>query len=189
MSKKVAIVYGWAEGPRHAKRFRALLRAEGFSITRKLEDADVLIAHSGGIFLLPANMRAELVMLVGVPYWPGKHPSKSLREKIKLELMNRGSLRYLLRKSVFNCLYFVSKPVHHYRIWNSWRHNLYPTSKESSFIAVRNRHDTFTNHKEVFNLASNNNWNVVSLDGYHDDLWLHPESYVKILIAKLTLDR
>ncbi len=186
MNKKIAILYGWAEGAGHAKHLRTSLRAHGFHITRKPEEADIIIAHSGGIFLLPSNMRAELVMLIGVPYWPGKRPIKSLLDKIRFELKNRSNSRYLIRKILFNCIYIASKPIHHYRIWISWKKKRYPSSSEASFLAVRNKHDVFTNHKDVLNLASDNNWNVVSLYGQHDDLWLNPENYIRLIKSKLT---
>lgn len=186
MDKKVAIVYGWAEGKGHAKYLRSQLRSEGFKLVKNSAEADVIIAHSGGIFLLPKHLRAELVILVGIPYWPEKHPSRSLRDKIRLELKNLNGLRYFLRKSLLNCIYFIIRPLHHFKIWRSWKRELYPfPHNEESFIAVRNKDDTFSKQNEVTELAANKSWNVVSLDGFHDDIWLNPDKYIQLIKSKL----
>ena len=67
MSKKVGIVYGWAEGPWEAKQFIQQVKISGYEVTQDLVSADILIAHSLGCFLIPANSRAKLILLIGMP--------------------------------------------------------------------------------------------------------------------------
>ncbi len=186
MNKDIGIVYGWAEGSRHAKYLRKQFHQEGFHFVRDVSKADIIIAHSGGVFLLPPKINAELILLVGTPHWLGKHPLQSLREKIKYELSNLDSLGYFFRKSFFNFIYFVFKPVHHYNIYNSWKHEKYPAPQiNESYIAVRNRHDTFSNQNDMTELAANNKWTVISLEGHHDDLWSKPERYIELIKSML----
>src|SRR5688572_18120710 len=98
---KVAIIYGWAEGHWHGHRLRKELKAAGLEYSHDPANADVIIAHSGGCYMLPDNSQANLVMLVGFPYYAGPHPIKFLPKKIKDEFKDL----WWLRKTVYNILY------------------------------------------------------------------------------------
>lgn len=179
--KKVSILYGWAEGPGLGKKLRQELRKNGFSITSKAEDADIIIAHSGGVFLVPKIEKPQIVLLVGLPHWPGKHPVRGLRQKVKADLKSQSSIKVLVRKTFYNILYFIFRPFHHLRIYGRWRRKIYPKDRTNSFVAVRNRHDTFMHPEGSVELAAQMDWQLLSLDGQHDDIWYNPEAYVGII--------
>ncbi len=65
--KTVAILEGWAGGPWHTRQFRQLLKKAGF-VVAKVEDAEIIIAHSAGIFDIPSNRQAKVIIMIGVPY-------------------------------------------------------------------------------------------------------------------------
>ncbi len=187
MSKTVGIAYGWAEGAGHARKLISELRASGFSVTRDLAVADILIAHSGGILILPKRTKAKLILLVGVPYFPGKHPAKSMLDKIRLEFKASDNRRSsLLSKNCLHAIYFLLKPKRHYKIWRQWRLEAYPNNSDVTYIAVRNSDDTFSDADSINLLASNKNWQIVSFGGEHDDLWINPAKYIELINRLLT---
>src|SRR5690349_1106305 len=125
---KVAIIYGWSEGPWHGKKLRQEISNAGFEIIKQPEKADIIIAHSGGCFMLPQQSRAHLVLLVGLPYWPGKHPVRSLRQKIKDETKNG----WWLKKTYFNAYYFLTRPRRWFMMWRAWRALALPDNIQAS---------------------------------------------------------
>lgn len=179
---KVGISYGFAEGRGNARRMIKLLKQNGFSITRRLAEADIIIAHSGGCFLLPAHGRANIVLLVDIPYWPDKHISKGLKEKLALEIKNQ----FWLKKSSLNALYFIAWPMRWYRMWRAWNNMNIPSGEYASIVAVRNESDTFMHPVEGEVLAKKHGWETKIISGQHDDLWENPEHYVAILLEKLS---
>ena len=152
--KKVSILYGWAEGHRIGKNLRNELHENGFSLTKNSESADIIIAHSGGIFLIPKTNKPQLVLLVGLPYWPGQHPTRSLRQKILTDLNNNTSSKSFIRKTFYNTFYFIFRPIHHLKIYRMWKRELYPEDATNNFIAIRNQQDSFMHPEESINLAA-----------------------------------
>jgi hypothetical protein len=69
---KVFIAYGWPEGQWHGKQLRNDLIDCNYQITYSPEEADIIIAHSAGCYLLPNSLRAKLILLIGLPNWPNK---------------------------------------------------------------------------------------------------------------------
>lgn len=179
---KVGISYGFAEGPGNARRMIKFLKQSGFSITRKLHEADIIIAHSGGCFLIPENGRANIVMMIDLPYWPGKHPRIGFKEKLKLEPRDRD----WLKKSLINFMYFFAWPNRWYRMYKAWGQVRVPSKANyPSIIAVRDEHDTFMHPIESEALAEKHGWHTHTLRGEHDDLWANPRPYIDILLKKL----
>lgn len=179
---KIGISYGFAEGHMQGKQLIKLLRQNGLSVTRKLTEADAIIAHSGGCYLLPEVGKAKVVMLIGFPYWTDKHPKQGLKEKLALEIKDR----YWLKKTFFNSIYFVAWPRRWYRMWHAFQGaNLPKATSFSSVISIRNENDPFMHPVESEVLAQERGWKVHKLAGGHDDLWHNPEQYVDILLESL----
>lgn len=179
---KVGISYGFAEGPGNARLMIRLLKEQGFTITRKLSNADIIIAHSGGCFLIPENGKANFVMLIDLPYWPDKHLGLGLKEKLELEIKDM----LWFKKSTVNLLYFIAWPTRWYRMWKGWKNMRIPnTANYASVLAVRNEKDTFMHPVEGEMLAAKHGWETKILSGQHDDLWENPQHYINILLQKL----
>lgn len=179
---KVGISYGFAEGPAQAKKLIRLLKENGFNTTKRLERADIIIAHSGGCYLLPEKGKAEVVMLVGFPFWTDKNPRKGLAEKLAQEIKDLS----WLRKTFFNTIYFFAWPQRWYHMYKAWQKVTLPqTSNYGSIISVRNEHDPFMHPIESEALATERGWKLHKLSGGHDDLWTNPQPYVDILLKNL----
>lgn len=176
-SKKVKIIYGWAEGPWHGKRLRAELKKSGYTVTRSIKHADILIAHSGGCFLLPESGNANLILLIGLPYWPKKSPLRSMREKVKDELRDL----YWYKKTVCNGYYFLSRPKKLLKVSYKWKKQLFPNHETAEIIAIRNQKDSFAHPTDTNALAQERGWKLQLFDGGHDDIWKNPKPYVRLL--------
>jgi hypothetical protein len=167
-------MYGWSEGSWHGKRLRRALIEASYEITTNPETADVIIAHSGGCFMLPRKTTAKLVILVGLPYWPDKHPLQGTREKIKLESKDF----WWYKKSLFNAYYLISKPVYSIKMNKERKKLTLPKYQEATVLLLRNEHDTYMHSGKSQLLAEEKNWKFKQLKGQHDDLWLNPAFYI-----------
>ena len=170
------MIYGFAEGHSVSKRMRKELSAKGFTLSSDPKDADIIMAHSGGSFMLPAKHQARLVVLINPPMWLGRSPLRGLTPKVKQETKNS----YWYRKSWFNFLYLFSRPASWARMSKSIKRGIFHTG-DARTVIIRNRHDTFAHPEDVLACSSVSGWMVCSLDGSHDDLWEHPSPYVDLI--------
>ncbi len=174
----VAIAYGWSEGPWHGKKLRRALQQAGYTATKSLAKADVIIAHSGGCFMVPDNTTAQVIMLVGVPYWPSRHPLKSLLHKVSKE---KKDWRWI-KKTSFNTFYQLAHSWRWVQMYKAWKRLKLPLSSSASVVAIRNNHDVFSHPEALNDLANQHGWKLIGFDGTHDDIWLNPQPYVDFLL-------
>jgi hypothetical protein len=177
----ICILYGFGEGPRVGKRFLAALRAAGFGVTGNPATADVIIAHSGGCFLIPEHTRARQIIQVGIAWWPGRAWLSCLARKLLDDVRSHhreGELRFWARKSLWNLAYACN-------LWHTlkmfrgrasgilWRYGHITT-------VVRPEHDHFcTPNKNKLPFTKRPHF--VGLPGYHDDLWHKPQAYIDVI--------
>src|SRR4051812_17865495 len=111
--KTVAIIYGWAEGSWQSKRFARELEKRGLRLTRDVQNADVIVAHSSGCYLVPKEIRAELILLIGLPYWPERSLAAGIMYKLVAEMRHHRrdrSLIWWLNKLAHNTWYILTRP-------------------------------------------------------------------------------
>jgi hypothetical protein len=180
--KSVCILYGWSEGSWHGRKLRHNLKTLNFLITKKATEADIIISHSGGAFLIPANHRASLILMIGLPNWP-RHPVLRLPLKIAQDIRYLKSKRHFFIKTFFNLAYIIFKVLYNTKIWLGWRKPSLPTSHAAcKVVALRNEHDAFMHAKTSLKQAEDNGWVGLTLLGAsHDDVWLNPQPYTQIL--------
>lgn len=107
-----AIVYGFAEGKRHGRRFRAALRERGYTVVRNPKKADVIFAHSGGYLMLPPLSPQQQLVLLDPSYRPDKTPLYCfiLHVLYDIRFLLFSSLwGYWAWKTWWNIWYFVSQ--------------------------------------------------------------------------------
>jgi hypothetical protein len=165
----ICILYGLNEGPGIGKQFEHACVQAGLRITEEPAVADIIFAHSGGCLLIPPTNQAETVVLVGIPYWPGRpwlfatvikvwHEWIAYRKQHQRYTADiAAAWRMLLNLS-------PSKP------WNS---------TQRQFV-VRNRSDAYC-CPEIFTINFRGPRSFVSLPGQHDDCWLHPKPYIDLI--------
>jgi hypothetical protein len=177
----VCIIYGVNEGPALGAAFRSACRQAGFRITNDPAKADIVIAHSGGCFIIPAHSRAKLIINIGVTYRPSRPLLISTIMKVWLDMRahyQQGRLGQWPRKLITNLRYArklstfrtMLAGMHAGRPWNDPRHQ----------IVVRNRHDAYS-HPDICKLQAKGPRTFISFPGEHDDCWLNPERYVHLI--------
>lgn len=174
----VALIYGFAEGHWVSGRFRAALQRAGFSLAKSPAEADIIVAHSGGCYMLPDESRANVVMLVDLPHWPDKHIGRSLAQKTRNDIKDL----WAVKTAVLNSFYLIAKP----RQWSRMRRAIkklenLPSRDNDDVILVRNSRSHFLHPTAAKELAKTKKWRMQVMDGHHDDLWKNPAPYIKLL--------
>lgn len=172
---KIFIAYGWPEGKWHSKYLETALKGEGYKITNSQEDADVIIAHSAGCYMLHPGSRTKLILLIGLPNWPNRAVYRSTMQKVSLETKDK----YWLTKTLFHILYAL-RLTSTLKTWQAFHRKLLPQTK-SRVVLVRNLHDTYMNDAVTKKLAKDKGWAYENLEGQHDDLWQNPLPYTSII--------
>lgn len=67
---KAYIEYGWPEGKWHGKLLTKSLIASGYVMATSSSEADIIIAHSAGCYMIPPDSKAKVMLLIGIPNWP-----------------------------------------------------------------------------------------------------------------------
>lgn len=188
MPKKVAIIYGWAEGPWQAKKIKEALQDKDLGLAKNIRQADVIIAHSSGCYLVPKNIKAKLIILIGLPYWPGRSlassDAKKLISEIRYHRRNKNTF-WWLNKIMHNIWYIFTRPHKSLYIFTRHSASSLPDGNKYKTILVRPTDDTFC-HPEIMKiLKPAKSYAFIDINGAHDDCWLNPKPYIDLLIDEL----
>ena len=179
MERTVAIIPGFAEGSFHYSQLRKELQQAGFSVIHDAEQADVIIAHSGGCYLLPSASRAKQVFLIGYPYWPGRSLLTSIYLKFA-DLRQQHGILFATKAWLING-WFACNVIHDWwLIRGSHRRKDILTQPLSGRHFIWNRYDSYCDPQAVLALATPND-TFISIEGGHDDIWQNPTLYVHLL--------
>lgn len=180
MPQKICIIYGFCEGPQLAKRMLQTLRDAGFTIVHDPHQADIVLAHSGGCFLVPEDLPARQIVMIGLTHWPGHSIIGALIKKNWRDFRFHRSEQKVatwIHKFSWNLIYFWNMPTN-FRMLVGRRQGHFWHVR--NLVLIRNREDTFcTPH--VTDLPFVHDPQYIELPDQHDDLWLHPERYVAII--------
>jgi len=173
---KVALIYGYAEGPRIAQRFITELQQRGHVVVQP-EDADIIIAHSGGSYMIPAS-QAKLIMCINVPYYDSRW---SFVKKLTKRVAEEGMSISAMQKFAWNNWYVYSQPIRSYRMYKQVMHGVFDGTKDKKVILVRNDRDLFGDISQDRRVAKQYPWKTRGLSGTHDDLWVNPGQYITLM--------
>ncbi len=180
MQPKVCIQYGFCEGPKIGRAFESSLKSAGYALTRNMDDADIVVAHSGGCFVIPNNSDRKLMCMIGLPYSPSKPMVVNMIRKIWLDFKNHEEVRSItwwVNKTFWNGVYFFRMP-NNMRMLLGMRSRKWQSCK--NVVLIRNTEDvmcTVATDKLPFVYAPK----IASLAGQHDDCWIHSDKYVDII--------
>lgn len=187
MSKaRVFIIYGFAEGPWHGRLFRQELVKAGFEPVDNTDNADIIIAHSGGCFYLPEPPKEKLTVLINPPYWPGKPLIKSAFQNAwhNFAVLGQNNLptSFWLKKTAWNAIYLLMSFRKTVLIaLNARRRNFYMALKKRRTLLVRSEHDVWLAPEANRLLKPYVKVEFYQVPGWHDHCWLEPKSYVKVI--------
>lgn len=173
-----AICYGLAGGPLHTRKFRKLMRQTGYAQARDLMSADIIIAHSAGCWLIPADAKPRLVLYVGMPLNQA-NPRRVWTHSSINSL--RGGLARSLAVKLRNGYYYLRQPVRNLRIMCIAKTATPVVFTEAACLFIMNRHDVWPRSPALKEYVEAGIWNFISTPGGHEDIWEHPEAYVAII--------
>ena len=186
--KSVAIIYGWAEGSWQGKKFVKELHRNGFTIAENAKNADIIFAHSAGCYLVPKDTKAKLVVLAGLPYWPGRNLVSGLIRKLINEVRyhrrNKG-LGWWLNKIAHSGWYIISRPQKTYYLVTRHKIANLHDRINAKVLLVRASDDTFLHPNAVSMLPRGKKYRYVEIPGAHDDCWFEPKPYIDLLLKEL----
>jgi hypothetical protein len=189
MTLSFCFVIGWTEGYWQTKKFRKLLTEAGFEAISNAVEADILITHSLGCFLIPKNFDAKIVLLINPPYWPHRTGIYSVAEHFVAGFKmakGQGAVSWWLNKILHNNWYFISKPkLTYYALTQRQLSNLPAKTKARRIILIRNKGDSFCHPDIQKLLPKTKEYRFVQFDGDHEDCWLNPQPYVDLIQKEL----
>jgi hypothetical protein len=182
----VYIAYGFAEGPRVAKKAAHALQSADFQLTDDCSGADTIIAHSMGCFELPNQLRAQTVLLVGPSTGFVGSPIQTQVQKVRHDFKHARKSKQIhnwISKSLWNSTYLTTL-LHRLpeilRGARALRHTL-PRVGAKNVVVFLYRNDPWSWHMPKSITTEHPTYSFVSHPGAHDDIWIHPQEYVSVL--------
>jgi hypothetical protein len=176
----VHIIYGFCEGQRMAGGFVQALRDAGHEIVDNPHQADVVFAHSGGCFLVPSDLPAKQIIMIGFTHWPGKSILRALIQKNWNDFhahRHERSAGAWAGKVKWNLVYFWRMGRNIAMLRERKRGEFWQVER---LTLVRNEEDSFCT-PDLASLPFTHAPYTVELPGQHDDCWLHPERYISVI--------
>ncbi len=181
LPKTFHIIYGWTEGKWHARHLITILEQAGLKQSSSIHEADIVIAHSAGCFIVPKTLETSLILFVGLPFWPGKSLLRRLIEKVQLDASSPYYTKLSwAHKFFWNTTYFITKPFSTIRLWRA-------SSRPNALLTLPVRAIVVLNHQDSFCIPNITDYienEVIALPGLHDDVWMNPEPYVRLMRSR-----
>jgi hypothetical protein len=174
-----AISYGLAGGPAHARKLKRHLHQAGYVQSRQVAKADIIIAHSGGCWLIPELAKPRLVIYVGMPLAQANPRQTWLAAQDAM--LKHGQLKHSLRTRAKNTFYTLRQPRRNLKITRMAKTAQPIIFPGSSTVFIANRHDPWPRSPQTQEYLDNYDWSFLSLPGPHDDIWEHSERYAVII--------
>jgi hypothetical protein len=173
-----AISYGFVGGPAMSREFRTLLQSAGLQ-PAPLNQADIIIAHSAGCWLIPPDIRPHLVIYISLPLATTRW-RQTWFHATSASFM-RGRKLHNLNIRLKNIYYAILQPR---RNFNVFRHikTLQPVIfPGAQTVVIANRYDPWPQAPILADFIANKPWAFLSLAGTHDNLWEEPDIYAAII--------
>ena len=174
----VHILYGFSEGPRKATRFLQALATAGFTIAQDAQQADVIVAHSGGCFIVPPTHAGQKVVLVGVPYSASRQGFSAWRRNSAaiFATTRQAGMAATVQYLWWSFVYICNMAANVRMLRGFLNHNIWQL--QGNVVLVHNQRDFYSPPEDLPFVAKPKH---VLLPGHHDDIWLHPQRYLSVL--------
>jgi hypothetical protein len=177
------ISYGFLGGPAHSRKLRELLAAQGLTPVKPSAEPDIIIAHSGGCWLIPEASLARLVIFIGMPlaHDNPRHIYWQVNRQNVLAAAKGLKLMKLLDGIIFNLYYALTQPRRNRAIMRQVRDPRPSILPQASHVFIANQHDPWPASKQLDDLLKTQDWAFIGLPGAHNDIWEHPDRYAAII--------
>jgi hypothetical protein len=189
--KTVSVIEGFAGGPMLSKELRKALTTSGFKVIKNRRQADIIVAHSAGIYAIPETARARLLLLIGPTYWPGvpllKRAASNAKTSKRYHVAQFGWFFYLRMKSL-EVYYFFRR---HKYLWLGVLNNNHLerlkviTEKPGRRSLIVRNHDDHFSGPELRQKLKAPQIKFIDLPGIHDDYATNPKPYIDLLLKEL----
>lgn len=185
MKNTVAILYGFAEGQKIGEHLTKVLTQDTFILTKDSINASVIIAHSGGIFLVPQNTKAQTLIFVAPSIGDVSLLGTQLH-KTWIEFHNALTTKRLLqfyKRSLWNCVYLATRNAYHSQMMRAYKMlgKKLPNFQTKNVFVITNNKDPWSKQLTQDQKKNYPSYTFITMDGTHDDLWINPENYIKLL--------
>jgi hypothetical protein len=174
-----AISYGLGGGTLHARQFNRRLRQAGYHKARQLQEADIIIAHSGGCWLIPKTAQPRLVVYIGMTLAQERPSQTFLANKALMAKHSRRARR--LKTMAKNTYYILRQPRRNMNMVRQAKTAKPVVFPDCPTVFIANRHDPWPKDRQIQNYLDRYDWAFINLPGAHDDIWEHPERYIAII--------
>jgi hypothetical protein len=183
--KQVAILYGTNEGPALTWRLRPVLQANGYELTEDMTKAEYILTHSGGVLLLPRDL-SDKTVLVGVPStgYSGSLAG-AMVTKVTQDIvysLQHKQMAFWLRKTAIN-LFYAFNIARTFKLYllNKRLVDSLPACEAKNVAVLVQTKDPWSQDLSPNAVTSHPTYIFATIAGHHDDLWSHPEPYIKLL--------
>ena len=186
--KTVAIIHGWAGGPRITRYFANELAAAGFKVVKNPEQADIIFAHSAGVYKIPKNNGASLIIFHCPPYWPGKSIISRLfahAASDAAEVAKHYGLGYLATRRLWETYYVFRHPSVTVAALRNKNNLEFLSRSVRNALLTRNKLDKFCSPEIKEKVKPYKNIKYVEFPGGHDDYIRNPKPYIDLLLKEL----
>lgn len=179
-----AISYGFLSGPALSRQLRKDLRSFGYEEARSIVQADIVIAHSAGCWLVPKTASAKLLIYVGMPLAQA-HPHQTFKDARRQNI--RAFIRHLhvwrgLVIGFCSLYYGLAQPVRNRNIVRDAKHARIATElADMHTVFIANRDDPWPQPEKLQTYVQERDWAFIGLPGSHNDIWEYPERYAAII--------
>jgi hypothetical protein len=179
---KFFIGYGWISGRSHGRTLRNLLTQSGYQEVDVARDADIVVTHSAGLYLIPSTARPKILLLVGPTLAPLRFSTwaRVNLENAKMFIRDGNVLRGIW----LNMLHLVSvftRPIHNLKIARATKKATFDPIPDCQIILLANKDDLWPKLPDWDTFMTENTWAFVSMPGAHENIWEQPEEYVKLI--------
>lgn len=154
------------------------MRAANF-IPAKPETADIIIAHSGGCWLIPKTAKPHLVVYIGMCL-----PQPDLRQaflQANGSSLRRSKFTSNVKTKLTSSYHSLMRPKRNLDMIRMAKRAKPVVFPKVDAIFVANRYDPWPNSDALGNYIARYGWSFIGMEGAHDDIWEHPERYVAII--------
>lgn len=179
------IVYGFSGGRLHGGDIRKELKAARYQEAKSMREADIIITHSAGYWLLTDAPRARIIMLIA-PALPQVKAGRTYREANVGMWREARQNRYLHKRilwSLYSAGYLIAQPKHNRKLAQRVKtgDQTFRPPKAPQIVVVTNREDPWPRSKLMELFLIEEPWAFISLPGSHEHIKKDPAAYVAII--------